>query len=103
MKRNIINNFKQYQNERLSKFKNTKNNSLSSRIKRSAQSIGITPTVQLLIEAIGDTIEADDEQNTENYDMFDISDILMDYDSNNGPDENFHDTTESIPTPTINE
>ena len=59
MKRSIINNFKQYQETRLNKLKNTKRDSLSTRIKRSAQDkrIGITPTVQLLIEAIGDTIE----------------------------------------------
>ena len=101
-KRNIITNFKNYQQSKLDKIKSTTKSSLSSRIKKSAQDkrIGITPTVQLLIEAIGDTIENDDDQPSDyDNDIFDISDILMEDGGNNNDDSNnFHDTNELVPS-----
>lgn len=92
-KRNIITTFKMYQKQRLDNIKTR--DSLSTRIKRSAQNkrIGITPTVQLLIEAIGDTIE-DSTTDTTTDDILDISDILLDDSDNTGTDENFHDTVD---------
>ena len=101
-KRNIITNFKNYQQSKLDKIKSTTKSSLSSHIKKSAQDkrIGITSTVQLLIEAIGDTIENDDDQPSD-YDknIFDISDILMEDGGNNNDDsDNFHDTNKSVPS-----
>ena len=100
MKRNIITTFKQYQQSRLHKLKNkNKNNdTLSNRIKKSAQNkrIGITPTVQLLIEAIGDTIEADNCVQFDE-DVFDISDILMEDEHVPSETDNFQDSNDSIP------
>ena len=90
MKRNIISTFKSYQQQRLKYFKNK--NSLSSRIKKSAQDkrIDITPKVQLLIEAIGDTID-DDNTTADADDLYDISDLFDDDDQND-----FHDTAEQV-------
>ena len=59
MKRSIIQNVRQYQNDRLEKMKTPR--TLSKRIQKVVQNkrIGISPQVKLLIEAIGDTIEDD--------------------------------------------
>lgn len=91
MKRTIITKFKEYQKQRLTNF--NKKGSLSTRIKKSAQDkrIGITPKIQLLIEAIGDTIE----ENTDSEDdIFDIGDLLDDDNTNSA--EQFHDTDDQV-------
>ncbi len=94
MKRTIINNFKAYQSTKLTKMKN-RNGTISDRIKRSAQDkrIGISPTVKLFIEAIGDALE-EEEPPEQTDDVFDISDILTD-DINPDGHEGFHDTTDT--------
>ena len=94
MKRTIINNFKAYQSTKLTKMKN-RNGTISDRIKRSAQDkrIGISPTVKLFIEAIGDALE-EEEPPEQIDDVFDISDILTD-DINPDGHEGFHDTTDT--------
>ena len=105
-KHHIIKNFNDYQQTRLDKLRSNKKSTLANRITQSAQNkrIGITPTVRLLIEAIGDTIEADEEQHTNDPDVFDISDILMESNNNNEDDtEGFHDTNESTPQVNRNE
>lgn len=94
MKRNIINTFKTHQQTKLNKMK-TRKGSISDRIKRSAQDkrIGISPTIKLFIEAIGDAFEEDDEPDQIN-DVFDISDILTD-DIHQDESDGFHDTTDT--------
>lgn len=94
MKRNIINNFKAYQSTKLTKMKNKKV-PISDRIKRSAQDkrIGISPTIKLFIEAIGDAFE-DEDDSEQIDDVFDISEILTE-DTNPDSHEGFHDTTDT--------
>ena len=95
MKRTVISKFKKHQEQRLNNFKNK--TSLSSRIKKSAQDkrIGISPKIQLLIEAIGDTIEEDQSSVNSEDDIFDVSDILSDDNLNSDTDDNFHDSNEN--------
>ena len=99
MKRNIINNFKTYQSSKLNRMK-TRKESISNRIKRSAQDkrIGISPTIKLFIEAIGDAFEEDDES-SQPTDIFDISDILSESNNNQDESDHFHDTTDSEHVP----
>ena len=91
-KRQIIDKFRNYQNERLEKMKTPRR--LSRRIQTAAQNkrISISPQVRLLMEAIGDTIEDDSESPTNlpsiTLDNFDFSPVT---DDNNLDD--FHDAT----------
>ena len=64
-KRQIIDKFQIYQNERLRQFKFQQR--LSRRIQTAAQNkrISISSQVKLLIEAIGDTIEDDSKSSTD--------------------------------------
>ena len=88
MKRSIIQNVRQYQNDRLEKMKTLRN--LSKRIQKAAQNncIGISPQVKLPVKASGDTIE--DNQN--NIDLADINFLSTTEDDN--VDE-FHDAPTS--------
>lgn len=99
MKRKILQNFKSYQAQRLNNM--MKKESLATRITRSAQEkrIGITPTVKLLIEAIADNIE-DTEHTTspQDDDVLDITDILADTNMDNDDPDNYHDTSDQLPT-----
>ena len=94
MKQGIINNFKTYQSSKLNKNK-TRKGKLSDRIKRSAQDkrIGITPTIKLFIEAIGDALEDEEPETTE--DIFDISDILMEDNHKQVVNDDFHDSIDT--------
>ena len=94
-KRQIIDRFRIYQNERLEKLKLPR--TLSRRIQKAAQNkrIGISPQVKLLIEAIGESIE-DENDNYPDDNFLDLEDInlLPSTDENNLDD--FHDV------PTVN-
>ena len=96
-KRNIINNFKAYQTSKLNKNKNRRGK-LSDHIKRSAQDkrIGITPTIKLFIEAIGEALEEEDIEPTDN--IFDISDILMEDNNKQVVNDDFHDSIDTEQT-----
>ena len=94
MKRSIIQNFREYQTERLERMKAPK--TLSRRIQKAAQTkrIGITPQVRLLIEAIGDTIEEDDNSYTLDHDI-DLNDINFLSTIDDTAIDEFHDATTS--------
>ena len=99
MKRKILTNFNNYQSQRLTNM--LKRETLAERITRSAQEkrIGITPTVKLLIEAIADNIEdTDNVEQTSDTDVLDITDIFTDTDMITDDTDNYHDTTEHLPT-----
>ena len=78
----------------------TRKESISDQIKRSAQDkrIGISPTIKLFIETIGDAFEEDDES-SQPIDIFDISDILLEPNNNQDESDHFHDTTDSEHVP----
>ena len=91
-KRQIIDRFRTYQRDRLEKFKLPKR--LSRRIQTAAQNkrISISPQVRLLIEAIGDTIEDDNESITDLQTItLDDVDFLETTDENNN--DEFHDAS----------
>ena len=94
MKQSILTKFKQHQKNRLENF-NTRPN-LSNRIKNKAyeKRIGLSPQMKLLMDAIGEEIESELEDDTTNTNDFDEQILSVYALDEHRPDE-FHDTSDT--------